>query len=999
MNLGSAVFACTEIPKIEAVTTWEIFRKTFPFHIQTLGFDKRSSILVISEPPPLVTIEKLKETAPELGPIEVKQHPMGCDGWVKDLVIQLPQMTDLQRQDLFDRINLYLFHTTYKASVLDLPFTKSTLDNENTPLDVTVTFADLKDWFFDKNEIFESVLTGDQIAFNSIFSSKKTGVYISKEPGLVIWAIDRKKPLDDNLAEARQFALDSDLIVGSVSNTEMLTIVGRARILPLDVFPPLRTETILQLAAIKIPDLGQSYERNYVFAGRFTEKDDWAPIYLSDELIDTEYGSLLNITDQILKRWSMKGTVNYKNFESYADPKGFPFKDKTLVEYLNKPPEVTFNWNTLGLGYSSDINGKHIFAVNRTGALPTSYLSEDQNNFSEAEVIGYDYFASVGDPNLTRVVQYATLYQIFQDSKITVGKDVFSFEKHKPNYEELYRELVKITDEIKEIPLAEVELLQGSTDTIELADAIRKVKAFSNKSEFEATARSILEPRNLNSQFNKRIDAYYREYNQLQNAIKLLESSINSNNSKIIQTSESARAKFNEFNSKCPGVPKGTGLPQDIECYKLVTEARRLENEPSRLNNINDGLIANIYRKQGQISNLGYAFGVFVDFNKALGKASKEFVTPSEANRLKDIYLRSVPERTSKWIHTPSIVVSSNNDFRSIGGHNLDSKVTSFRSGRVVPGKVQIIKEAGKQVIITNPSDLGKMSSLVRTAAINNKSGDVAALKASLEQKLVSQKAILPKSKPVALEYPSQKLSPFKIEKIGWFPGDRVLAFEDDVITIAKREDGGETITYRNREVTAYSPTSRNDYLSSIKYGGKEPVRIRMKGYELDEVRALKSSMSIKETSVEPSLIKMIKDRTGKTLAKDFDFANAKIHEPQFEVIGGGNNAYTKVSVDIEVLPSLPAKSGLLLRVENHFKGLVTKLRQQQLVLRVRKLFGSKFLESQIAPEAEVNPILSEIQNELRSEFPDIKDIRVYLYDLTVSENLRTYENDDAYAE
>jgi len=65
--------------------------------------------------------------------------------------------------------------------------------------------------------------------------------------------------------------------------------------------------------------LRKAYERNNFLAGKFdrTTNADWAPIYLSQQLMNTEYGSLLNITDQVLKSWSLNGTVRYENF-NYA---------------------------------------------------------------------------------------------------------------------------------------------------------------------------------------------------------------------------------------------------------------------------------------------------------------------------------------------------------------------------------------------------------------------------------------------------------------------------------------------------------------------------------------------------------------------------------------------------------------------------------------------------------------------------------------------------------
>ena len=108
----------------------------------------------------------------------------------------------------------------------------------------------------------------------------------------------------------------SDVVVGaSWSGTDALLIVGRQRQVPLDVLPPLRFETFALLADVDARELAQSYERTTPFAGKLRAGDyanaDWAPIYLSDPLIDSEFGALLNITDQMLKSWSSAGDIDY----------------------------------------------------------------------------------------------------------------------------------------------------------------------------------------------------------------------------------------------------------------------------------------------------------------------------------------------------------------------------------------------------------------------------------------------------------------------------------------------------------------------------------------------------------------------------------------------------------------------------------------------------------------------------------------------------------------
>ena len=248
-----------------------------------------------------------------------------------------------------------------------------------------------------------------------------SGVYDSDRRGLVALVIPKGRSLETMPIAIREFVLDSDLIVGAVGSTSATAIIARERVAPLETLPPLRVETLLQLAGVDSDELAQSYERTHIFAGRFDNPThrDWAPIYLSDELKDTEYGSLLNITDQLLKSWSEHGEVRYANFD-YPNPPTYPFPT-TLLEH-SKASTVTFNWNTKGVGYSETSDGYDFVAFTRTGALPVDYLGEKDARLRDAEETAYEYFASSNDPNLARVVQYAGAYQIFRHFGIKASR-------------------------------------------------------------------------------------------------------------------------------------------------------------------------------------------------------------------------------------------------------------------------------------------------------------------------------------------------------------------------------------------------------------------------------------------------------------------------------------------------------------------------------------------------------------------------------------------------
>ena len=462
---------------------WRSFRTVYPYHIQCIGLTEPDSdgtrVLLIAEPPPQVTLESLRALSPSLlqHPL-VNRQTVGYDGWVADVLYLLPQMSGGDLRELLDSLNHHLFGTSYKSTIMALPPGNEARGKRNLDLKIPagevgewvlgdLAYADpgrstlnllglilfglfslvflrrvlrasrtrrqvfvfvffcgafLTAWFAGKgwhhNRMlhFTSVLGGAPESGQQILESRTSGVFLSDTPGVVLWSFPRKSPLNANLIHAREFVLDSDVVIGAVASADQVLILGRERCLPLAVLPPLRTETIFQLASVKSDELAQSYERKDLVAGKFDGKNDWAPIYLSQNLIDTEYGSLLNITDQLLKSWSMHGMVHYVNFK-YPYPQTFPFPTD-LMSYA-KTNEVTFNWNTKGVGYSTKNNLYEVYALNRTGALPVDYLAGDNSEMQKAEEDGYKYFAGLNDPNLVRVVQYAAVYQIFRRFGVT----------------------------------------------------------------------------------------------------------------------------------------------------------------------------------------------------------------------------------------------------------------------------------------------------------------------------------------------------------------------------------------------------------------------------------------------------------------------------------------------------------------------------------------------------------------------------------------------------
>ncbi len=316
---------------------------------------------------------------------------------------------------MLSRLNQRLFFTSYKGYALKLP---ATISAKPRDLNLTITPQEIKQWVLEGGERFYPVEGGKGETLASLAAEQVSGAYISHKRGLVGWWIPKKRNIYECRIPARQFALDADLIIGAIWNSSGIFVLGRERIVPVDVLPPLRFETLALLADVQDGQKGmlaQSYERLHEFAGPLGDGKDWAPILLSSQLRDTEYGSLLNITDQLLKGWSNNGLTHYHEFY-YPQPADWPPFPVPLPDFL-KAGGVTYNWNTKGAGYVVNFGSSAVMALNRSGALPVSYIPEGSGRGEpaviDAEERGYNYFSKISDPNLVRVVQYAGMYQIF----------------------------------------------------------------------------------------------------------------------------------------------------------------------------------------------------------------------------------------------------------------------------------------------------------------------------------------------------------------------------------------------------------------------------------------------------------------------------------------------------------------------------------------------------------------------------------------------------------
>ena len=427
---------------------WEDFRTKYPYNFQMIGtkeYDDGSYLMIISEPPPHVTVgdfEKIFELfrRKNFGNnifIEYKKQPIGYDGWLRDAVVCVSGINDEQWDLLISKLTTKLYFTDYKAkeSLIPLPIPIFKPNYLYGDYNMQVSAPEIKKWFVDELDDIEAILpygSDVETTLPKCFErSRSRGLYQSVNPGFIIWVID-KKSFDKTTfqEEARKFALDSDLIIGGIhyekGGRDYVAIIARERQATYYELPPLRVETIVLLAATDEDELSQSYKRNHLFAGKLPDNHDYAPILLSNELWHTEYGNLLNITDQMLKSWSENGSIVYEKFD-YELPVYWAFDESAMMDL--GVSELTYNWNTTGTGYmmpgEQENSGMVFYALNRTGSLPVSYIPEGTSDVITekhpvfiAEQNAYDFFSYLKNPELIRVVQYASLYQIFNNFKV-----------------------------------------------------------------------------------------------------------------------------------------------------------------------------------------------------------------------------------------------------------------------------------------------------------------------------------------------------------------------------------------------------------------------------------------------------------------------------------------------------------------------------------------------------------------------------------------------------
>ena len=415
--------------ELDPSRVWKQFRESYPYLMQCVAVEQTGAgecVVIVSEPPTHVTEGDLRELLPG---VVFKRHTIGYKGWVTDAVAHLQLSKEGELADLISELHRLLFDTSYKAFVIQLPV-EPQLTRARPNLDLELAPDDLATWLGVANDPEQRLrlrpLFGGQPVTLADLDSPFSEVCHSEPAGLVGWWIPKDADLSLCRAQARHFAVDSDLILGAIENGRGVLIVGRERRVPYKLLPPLRAETILLLSTIDKDELMQSINPQVLSCYISSEPPErWELNFLSPELSDTEFGTLLSVADVLLKSWSLNGLNSVRGLRDYPTPKTWPFK-RPLLSML-ETSELVFNYDSEAAGrLIRTPNGPLCHSVVRTGVLPLAYLSDEQMEAGAmsaalvtAEQDGYDWFAKQCDPHLVRVVQYTALLQAFRAFGVT----------------------------------------------------------------------------------------------------------------------------------------------------------------------------------------------------------------------------------------------------------------------------------------------------------------------------------------------------------------------------------------------------------------------------------------------------------------------------------------------------------------------------------------------------------------------------------------------------
>ncbi len=928
----------------ESLSTWKAFRVAQPFQTQLIAVSPpaqgRARTLIIAEPPPGLTWARVPDVlGTAVAGCSRQRWSFMAGGEVRDIVCTLRSESDRDLSDTLTRLQIELFGTSAMSEVIQLPAPARRMTDHS--LDLRYGATDLSRWIHEVGPKWRAGPLAPAVSLAEILDGRAKGVFADDSNSLVVWTFEPGTQIDGSAARFRQFAIQSDLILGAVSSSKAVLVVGRARVESLAHLPPLRSETMLLLAGSPEHELAQSYERLDMLAGKGPDGFDRAPILLSRQLVDTEFGNLLNVADQLLKGWSQAGHLRYRDFQ-YPAPRSYPFGDlpASHAEPGRRRESFLFNWNTDGATYVKSIDGLEILAPQRTGALSVIY-GDPVDRPRKLENTAYDYFAGSGDASLTRVVQYTLLYQIFRHFDAHASPPPVS-----PRFAEFHAQLDKSTRQL-------VRTAISNENTVAMNGALRAYwTAFTARMPDSTFAEMHV----------SRADA---AEGMTRKSLSVL--------TQLRAGQSRCNGKLSEALSDFAAMLRLRQKPSPADKVELQNALETMSGclPPELFNEV----------KASRGQNLSH-LGIFQAASLQLGTwtALAEAGGPSNA-----------------WNHTAYVVQSQGigEAAAAIGGHNLDSQVIRFKdSSQQAAGTVSVERDAdGSLVITSNPSNANQLREISREVGTRKELAP-----STIEAEVNAQLRGARPAPPVALKdirsrtavasartaefkfaggsesaYRTRPLDPREQQVMASLEssGEQAIIFQqlDDGSFQMSRTGSGEVLHVAS--LTAATDALSNGLLKTA--GGRAPVTVLLKGVPPAKSEAMMGFIQSNLRRYPEEHVQYVLNTEGQEalIAARPRLLNARIAhngvrvEPgevsMQKVVGGVYDGYTRVEVPVTIQAKTPWRLRLIFFIKDLAAGT-----KERLVSKISTVLASMRGSTSVA---ELN---ATIRDQLGADFKEL---------------------------
>ena len=222
---------------------WKEFREKNPYNIQIEGlkrYEDNSYVAILSEPSENVSEKDLLDFFDSYNcSFTTFKKKIGYDGWLRDAVVSFNDLDEDDIPAFSKKLSKLLYGAEYKAALMDLDVIPEHTAFSSFDLNFQVTEEELRKWFIEDNEQLVNVDDSTEITtLRQSLAGSGIQMLLSKTAGFVVWVMDMgSQSSDDFRVLARKFSLDSDLILGAISNDSRVAIIGRERCVPIYELP------------------------------------------------------------------------------------------------------------------------------------------------------------------------------------------------------------------------------------------------------------------------------------------------------------------------------------------------------------------------------------------------------------------------------------------------------------------------------------------------------------------------------------------------------------------------------------------------------------------------------------------------------------------------------------------------------------------------------------------------------------------------------------------